>query len=194
MIELMKKEYASQVADLHIKGISTGFLSSLGPAFVKSLYEAIAESPHGFGLVQTEKGIVVGFVAFTTDLSKLYKSICLKKGFFFLILVFKKLFSWNTIKRLFQTLFYPKKSNTLKLPNAELLSIAVDESQRGKGIAPMLIQKGFEMCAERGISEIKVLVADFNQTANRLYQKTGFTFVTQIDSHGVKSNIYIIKL
>ena len=40
---------ASQVARLHITGISTGFISSLGLEFVTALYEAIAESEYSFG-------------------------------------------------------------------------------------------------------------------------------------------------
>lgn len=194
MIELMRKERASQVADLHIKGISAGFLSSLGPKLMNALYEAISESPHSFGLVWIENSQVLGFVAFTSDLRKLYKSVCLKKGVLFVALVFRRLFSLRTIRRIFETLFYPGKTRDLNLPNAELLSIAVDESQRGKGIGPSLIQEGLKLCAEKGIMQLKVMVADFNKPANRLYEKMGFKFVTQIESHGVKSNVYVINL
>ena len=35
-------EHAEQVAKLHISGIATGFISSLGTDFVKALYCAIA--------------------------------------------------------------------------------------------------------------------------------------------------------
>jgi hypothetical protein len=35
-------EHAEQVAKLHISGIATGFISSLGMDFVKALYCAIA--------------------------------------------------------------------------------------------------------------------------------------------------------
>jgi hypothetical protein len=40
----VKRYGASSVAALHISGISTGFISSLGQEFVTALYEAIAES------------------------------------------------------------------------------------------------------------------------------------------------------
>lgn len=43
IFETMKKSDASQVAHLHISGISTGFISSLGLDFVTTLYEAIAD-------------------------------------------------------------------------------------------------------------------------------------------------------
>lgn len=68
------------MAKLHIEGVSTGFISSLGIDFVTSLYEAITQSKDSFGFVAEENGEVLGFVAFTTNLNKLYKSVILKKS------------------------------------------------------------------------------------------------------------------
>ena len=49
-------EHASQMAELHISGISTGFISSLGIDFVTALYEAIAQNKSSFGFVARENG------------------------------------------------------------------------------------------------------------------------------------------
>ena len=68
--------HAGQVATLHIQCISTGFISSMGIDFVTSLYDAIAKSKSSFGVVAVRNGKVLGFAAFTTNLNKLYKSIC----------------------------------------------------------------------------------------------------------------------
>ena len=193
MIELLKTEHAVEVARLHIEGISTGFISSLGEKFVAALYESIAQSPHGFGFVAEQEGRIVGFVAFTTDLNGLYKSILKKNLFRFSLLLFRKLFSWNTIKKIAETLFYPTRSEGSQLPKAELLSIVVADSQRGKGLARSLIQKGLAECQSRDISSVKVLVAGFNEPANRLYQRTGFKKAAQIENHGVVSNIYVVS-
>lgn len=54
MIKSLSKSYSSQVASLHIQGISTGFISSLGINFVTALYEAIAEDENSFGFVAVE--------------------------------------------------------------------------------------------------------------------------------------------
>ena len=191
MIIPLETKHAPQVARLHIEGIPTGFISSLGIKFVSALYEAIAESAYGFGYVEEIDGIVVGFVAFTTELKGLYKTVCLKNGLRFFFLLASKLFSFRTIKKIFETLFYPGKVKTPDLPQAELLSIAVAETQRGKGIARELIQHGLRESGKKGIGRVKVLVADFNQPANTLYQKTGFEYFCQVDSHGVVSNIYV---
>lgn len=185
-------KYAHDAAVLHIEGIDMGFISSLGIDFVTALYRSIAESPESFGYVALKEDKVVGFATFTTNLKGLYKSIMKKNLFRFSFLLFGKLFSFKTVKKIFETLFYPNRINTMDLPNAELLSIAVAESDRGKGIAITLIRQGLKECHERGIPKVKVLVADFNKPANTLYQKTGFEKITQIENHGIVSNVYVV--
>ena len=93
-------EHACQLAKLHISGISTGFISSLGLDFVTALYETIAESSTSFGFIAEKNGKVVGFVAFTSNLHNLYKSVILKKGVHFAVLLAGKLFSLKSIKNL----------------------------------------------------------------------------------------------
>lgn len=191
MIIPLNKSHSASVARLHIEGISTGFISSLGVGFVSALYEAIAEDDNSFGFVAIEGDKVLGFVAFTANLSKLYKSVLVKNGFRFFFILSGKLISLNTIKKIWSNLFYPKKMKEMDLPDAELLSIAVAPEGRGKGIAGQLTQAGFNECAKRGIDKVKVLVAADNDAANKLYVKCGFEFETRIDSHGHISNIYI---
>jgi|DewCreStandDraft_4_1066084.scaffolds.fasta_scaffold32623_3 ribosomal protein S18 acetylase RimI-like enzyme len=191
---LLKPEHAESVARLHQEGIPTGFLSSLGVAFLTDLYRSISQSPEGFGFVVCENQTVVGFVAFTTNLRRLYKTVLWGHGIKLIGRLLPRLFSVKTIKKIIQNLVYPGKTQKLNLPQAELLSIAVSHSCRGKGLAGHLIHSGFEECRRRGISQVKVLVAQANQTANRLYQKNGFTLITQIDSHGCISNIYVAQI
>ncbi|MBN2512700.1 MAG: GNAT family N-acetyltransferase [Sedimentisphaerales bacterium] len=190
---LLKSEHAELVAQLHQEGIPTGFLSSLGTTFLTELYRSISQSSQGFGFVVCQKGRVVGFVAFTTNLRQLYRTVLRGHGIKLIRLLLPRLFSIETIKKIFQNIFYPGKTKKLNLPDAELLSIAVSSSCRGKGLAGQLISCGFDECRRRGIHQVKVLVAEANQTANRLYQKNGFKLVTQLDSHGCISNIYVAQ-
>lgn len=191
MINSLQKEHAAQVARLHIAGISSGFISSLGERFVTVLYEAIAESPHGFGFVAEDEGKVAGFVAFTTDINQLYKSILFKKGLRFVFLLVGKMVTLNRIKRVFQTLFYPNRVKSFDLPKAELLSIVISQDARGQGLGKQLCRTGLEACRKRGIEKVKVLVAADNEAANKLYQACGFARASQIENHGVVSNIYV---
>jgi len=189
----IKPEHARDIAALHIQNISTGFISSLGIDFVTALYEAIAESSSSFGFMAKENDSVLGFVAFTTNLNKLYKSIILKKGLCFAVLLVSKMFSVKRIKNAFETLFYPSRVKKMNLPDAELLSIVVVPQESGKGLATTLMQKGLAEGARRGIGKVKVLVGADNKPANKLYLRCGFELVGQIDSHGVTSNIYVAQ-
>lgn len=195
--QAIKPLYAAfclDVARLHIEGIPTGFISSLGLGFVTALYEAIAEDKNSFGFVAAEEDEIVGFVAFTTNLSTLYEQVVFHKGFKFVFVIVPKLFSLQAIKKVWQNLFYPSKMKKMELPDAELLSIAVSPEGRGKGFARQLIEAGLGECRKRGIEQVKVLVAESNEAANSLYQKAGFRRVCQMDSHGVLSNIYVVTL
>jgi ribosomal protein S18 acetylase RimI-like enzyme len=192
--DVLKKNYSREAASLHINSISTGFISSLGTNFVTALYDAISEDSNSFGFVAIEDGKVLGFVAFSTNLSKLYKYVALKKGFKFAFVLIKSMLSLRVVKKVWDNLFYPSKMKKMDLPDAELLSISVDPEGRGKGIAKQLIDAGFKECRKRKIGSVKVLVASENLPANQLYQKCGFELATQIESHGVKSNIYVKNL
>lgn len=189
----LQKKHTQEVAGLHITGISTGFISSLGIDFVTSLYEAIAQSKSSFGFVAEENDSVIGFIAFTTNLNKLYKAVILRKGLHFVFLLGGKILSLKRIKNVFETLFYPSRIKKMDLPSAELLSIVIAEKEQGKGLAIQLLKKAFEECQKRGIESVKVMVSADNENANRLYQKCGFERAGQINNHGVLSNIYVAK-
>jgi len=189
----LENKHADQIAKLHIKSISTGFISSLGIDFVMALYQAIAHTKTSFGVVVEQDGQVNGFVAFTTNLNKLYKSVITKSGIKFAFLLAGKIFSLKTIKKVFETLFYPNRIKKLDLPSAELLSVVVAKDAQGKGLGAELIKRGFAECANRKIDKVKVLVGTDNKPANKLYLKCGFELVGQIENHGIISNIYVAK-
>lgn len=183
-------EHAPEVAQLHISGIPTGFISSLGINFVTFLYEAIAESPSAFGFVAEHENKVVGFIAFTTNVGQLYKSILRKHGLGFIFILIQKIFCLRTMRNAFETLLYPNRLRKMPLPSSELLSIVIVPGVRKKGLAKSLILSGFGECKKREIEQVKVLVGAANEPANQLYSKCGFQFVTQINNHGIISNIY----
>jgi ribosomal protein S18 acetylase RimI-like enzyme len=185
--------HAQQVATLHIEGISTGFISSLGIDFVTSLYEAIVQSKSSFGIVAEKNSKVLGFAAFTTNLNQLYKSIILKKGPLFAFKLAGKMISLRRIKRIFETLFYPARIKNMNLPEAELLSIVVSPAEQGKGLAGRLIEKGLQHCQKMGVDKVKVLIGADNKPGNKLYLKFGFELTGQILNHGVLSNIYVAQ-
>jgi len=185
--------HAGQVAALHIQCISTSFISSMGIDFVTSLYEAIVKSKSSFGVVAVKNEKVVGFIAFTTNLKKLYKSVIWRRALKFTLLLAGNMWSRKRVKKIFETLFYPSRIKKMNLPAAELLSIAVRPEEQRKGLASQLIQKGFQYCQKTGADKVKVLIGADNKAGNKLYLKSGFEFAGQIINHGVLSNIYVAQ-
>ena len=185
--------HAGQVAALHIRCISTSFISSLGFVFVTSLYVAVVKSKSSFGIVAVKNEKVLGFAAFTTNLNKLYRSIVWRKGLKFALLLAGNMWSRKRVKKIFETLFYPSRIKKLNLPSAELLSITVMPEERRKGLAGELIEKGFRHYQKTGTEKIKVLIGADNKAGNKLYLKSGFEFAGQIINHGTLSNIYVGK-
>ncbi len=185
--------HAGQVAALHIQCISTGFISSMGIDFVTFLYDAIVKSKSSLGVVAVRNEKVIGFVAFTTNLNKLYKSIIRRKGLKFALLLAGNVLSLRRIKKIFETLFYPSRIKKMNLPAAELLSIAVAPEEQRKGLAGQLIEKGLRLYRKTGVDKVKVLIGADNKAGNKLYLKSGFELIGQIVNHGVLSNIYVAK-
>jgi len=185
--------HAGQVAALHIQCISTGFISSMGIDFVTSLYDAIVKSKSSLGVVAVRNEKVIGFVSFTTNLNKLYKSIIRRKGLKFALLLAGNMLSLRRIKKILETLSYPARIKKMNLPSAELLSIAVAPEERRKGLAGQLIEKGLRLYRKTGVDKVKVLIGADNKAGNKLYLKSGFELIGQIVNHGVLSNIYVAK-
>jgi ribosomal-protein-alanine N-acetyltransferase len=60
---------------------------------------------------------------------------------------------------------------------AEILSIAVDQARRGRGLSRTLLLTHLGHLAARGVRTIFLEVEENNQPARRLYDRTGFVVV-----------------
>ncbi len=194
VIQHLTDKQITSVAELHIHGVTTGFISSLGLDFVVALYEAISKDHNSFCQVAQDHGDTIGFVAFTENLSKLFKSAMKNRCTKLVLAIGLRVFHPSVLKRIVQNIFYPSKTKKLNLPKAELLSIVVEPSYQGRGVAKQLCLAGLEQCRKREIDRVKVLVAADNEPANRLYKKCGFELAVKVDSHGILSNIYVADL
>ena len=190
----MTKRHAKAAARLHRQGIDTGFLSSLGPMFLRQLYAAIPSCPSGFGFVMEDaSGKVQGFVACGESPGKVYKQCLLRRGPMMAFPLIRFLFRPSVIKRIIQTLRYPAEVGE-ELPPAEVLSIAVSPDARGKGVGKALISAALEEFARRGADKVKVAVWAGNKGAIRFYEQCGFSLAAQRRHHGLPMNIYVAEL
>lgn len=193
MIQPMAKSHARAAAELHRKGIDTGFLSSLGPGFLTQLYKALPACPAGFGYVWEDSAGVLGFVCCAESTGRAYKQSLLRRGVQMALPILRFLIRPSVIRRMIHTLRYPSQVGD-ELPAAEVLSIAVSADARGKGVGKALMEAAFEEFRRRGISQVKVAVWAGNETANRFYERCGYHLAVQREHHGLPMNVYVIDL
>ena len=191
---------AAAAARLHAEQISQGFLSLLGPRFLRHLYRRISLDPSSFLIiVEDAAGIVVedaaggasgpavGFVAGSTDVPGLYRSFLWRDGIMAAPPALGHLvFHW---RRVVETLRHGTSSDGSGTGRgAELLAIAVDHGFQGKGRGQTLVTAFLAEVARRGIHAAHVVVGADNRGAVALYERAGFVAVERFELHpGVES-------
>lgn len=193
IIRLAKKGEAEQIAQIHQQEIKTGFLSSLGQSFLKKLYQAIIESDNSFCTVAEIDGQIIGFIAGSANVNHLYRYFLKKYSLGAFITLLPKIFNLRAIRKILESLLYPKKEK--KLPKAELLTIAIKNKYQGQGVAGLMFKKFVEEMKNREIKTFKVVVGEILPRAISFYEKMGFQFHSFISIHDKElSRIYTYKI
>ena len=156
---------AAVAARLHVASISEGFLSRLGPSFLKRLYRRVVRDDRSFLFVADVDGTVVGMIAGTEDVSALYRRFAVRDG------LIAGLVAAPTLVRnagsVLETWRYGGGEHDL--PSPELLSIAIDDAARGQGVGRALVAALNEEFARRRVGDVKVVVGARNAAALALY-------------------------
>jgi GNAT superfamily N-acetyltransferase len=214
-----RPEYAPAIARLHCQCISAGFLSALGEKFLARLYTAIAQDEQSVVLVSLHDSSsasslvprpstlpLLGFISATLDTSAMYRRILRRHWLAFGLALLPRMVSPGRIAKVFETLRYGRKEqkpSTSTTERAELLSIAVDPSARGKGIGRELVA-AFEQHLTGALTRpsslvprdcfYKVVTSAADPVSNAFYQRCGFTLAGQFQHHGVLMNRYVKSL
>jgi ribosomal protein S18 acetylase RimI-like enzyme len=183
---------APRLAELHEARMTEGFLSALGPRFLRILYRRIVASPDAFAWVADEQidgsSTVIGFAAATLDVGDLYRQFVFRDGLIAGIAAAPRLArSWREV---FETLRYP--ASTDDLPDAEILSVAVDPLATGRGVGTEVVEAATGELARRGVGAAKVVTGADNVAALRLYARCGFVPRARIAVHeGMPSEVLV---
>ncbi len=197
MITIMEKlriseNHVNQVAKLHKNLIKTGFLSQLGEKFLSVLYSSMVTSPNAFCIVAIENGRVIGFISGAISVRKFYKEFVSKNFFEILVLLIIKMIQNPIVLiRALETAMYSGGKHSLEMPEAELLSVAVDKNYHGKGVSKVLFEELVKEFRRRGVKKFKVVVGEPLIRAQKYYEKLGGRFIGEIEVHkGTKSKVY----
>jgi ribosomal protein S18 acetylase RimI-like enzyme len=193
VIQQCAPDQAAAVASLHRQCIRTGFLSRLGLGFLAALYKSIGRSPYSriFVAVNQDLQKVVGFAACSLNTAAMYRHILLRRGVLFFFLLLPNVFFPGNLKFIIETFFYPQKGkkkararNGNAGPQAELLSIAVSDDCRKKGVGRDLLDALESYLKENKVTSYKTVTLSTDPDANAFYKKCGFVFNKEMAHHG----------
>lgn len=184
------------VTEIHLAAFTGFFLSFLGPAFLRELYDGIVSDPSGIAFVCENHNQLVGFVAGSDRPSGLYGRLLRKRAWRFTVASSKAVLRRPSVMtRLVRAM---DKSEEAAVPDgmATLMSIAVTPEIQGSGAGKLLVREFLEACRQRGVVAVNLTTdATNNAAVNAFYSRQGFelarTFVTR---EGRAMNEYIIQL
>jgi GNAT superfamily N-acetyltransferase len=187
---------APAIALLHQTHINKGFLSSLGPGFLKLMYEYIIASE--VVIVARSGDEIAGFVSASQHTSGMMRRFIRTRGLKAIPLLLRFAFSHAFLKRVLETLFAPRKARAgagLAEEIPELLSIVVADDYRGTPVAGLLLDALERDLRGSGFHAYKVIAGAGLGAANRFYEKNGFELRGTIEIHqGDVSNVYVKQL
>lgn len=165
----------NQIVDIHMKTFTGFFLTFLGKGFLKQLYKGFSSHEQSGLIVAEQKDSVVGFLAYSEDLSAFYRYL-IKKSllpfvWYSLGAAIRKPASMIRLVRAFLKPGESKREEAY----IELSSIGVLPQMKGHNIGSKLIDKLKEKYDSSKYAYIKLETdADGNDGVNAFYMKNGF--------------------
>ncbi len=179
---------AEAMARLHADSMPTAFLPTLGRGFLVRLYRGLIQDRHAIAMVADDGSRVVGVATAVPSVGAFYRRFAFRRGVVAALAAAPKLRP-TTVRRAIETARYPSTANDL--PDAELLSIAVDDSSRSDGVGSALVSAIAERLALAGVRDFKAVVGTDNAGANRFYERNGFVLAGSTAVHeGERSNVW----
>ena len=184
------------VVEIHLRSFPSFFLTFLGPAFLRLLYDAMTHDPEGIVLVYEWERVIQGFVAGVTHQSGFYRRLLQQR---------KWAFAWaavgavlrrpRIIARLWRALRRPEES-TQAATEACLMSLAVLPETEGQGIGRRLVRAFCNELARHQIPTVSLTTDQIgNDRVNRFYLRLGFQVVrTFVTPEGRAMNEYVLSL
>lgn len=179
MKTVLLKDYENieKIVDIHLKTFQGFFLTFLGRGFLKQLYKGFIDHENSETIACFKGEELVGFLAFSYDISAFYKYLIKKKLIFFAY--YSMLAFFRKPKVLFRLLraFTYSDGSKREEKYIELSSIGVSPEYKNLGIGSILIDelKSFALSAKSNAEYIKLETdAEDNDGANAFYLKNKF--------------------
>ena len=190
------QKYIDTIVDIHLKTFTGFFLTFLGKGFLKQLYKGFMEHDQSNIIIVVENEKVLGFLAYSENMSSLYKYLIKHKLFQFAWYSFIAFLKKPSILLRLLGAFNKSEEVSRNEEYIELSSIGVLPEFKGKGVGSIMIGKlkkevNFNKCSYISLETD----ADNNEYANRFYQKNGFFLArTYKTKQGRKMNEYHYRM
>lgn len=178
------KHVINDVVEIHLATFQGFFLTFMGRGFLRQMYTAYTKHPQSDILIATENGKTVGFLAYSQQMSGLYK---------YMIKHRLVQFAWYSLgaflrkpkvfMRLVRAFLKPGEAQRDE-KYVELASIGVHPDAKGKGVGSHLIEalKNAVDFDDFAYITLETDVVD-NAAANQFYVKNGFHIVREYRTH-----------
>jgi ribosomal protein S18 acetylase RimI-like enzyme len=185
--------FVPQAVKLHYDALSyRSTITAFGLGFLGALYEGMLADGLGFVVVAHERERLCGFILACTDAHRMMSTVA-RRPLRFLRLMLPALARRPSLAlKLSQTLFYARKEGVHV--DAELVVIAVDASQRSRGIGRQLLHVLDGELGAHGITRYKVTVHDAMADSNRFYVQNGMHLRSTFRMYGVPWTVYVREL
>ena len=192
--EVAKKDKSgiAEIVKIHLDTFEGFFLTFMGEGFLKIMYKCYCEHEKSGLLAVTNDEKTVGFLAYSYDISNLYKYMIKKKLFLFawysLLAFFRKP---KIFIRLIKAFLKPGETKRQE-KYVEISSIGVSPAVKGTGVGSKLMSYFKEHVNMDGYEYVNLETdAENNDAVNNFYMKNGFRLErTYVTSEGRKMNEY----
>lgn len=174
-VKAEEKDLINEIVTIHLNTFTGFFLTFMGRGFLNQMYRSYCDHNESGMLVAEERGKAIGFLAYSSNFSELYKFMIKKRlipfGWYSVGAFFRRPSAFMHIIKAF---FKPKEVKREE-SYVELSSIGVDPEVKSKGVGSMLIdelkkQIDFEKYAYITLETDAVN----NEAAIHFYEKNGF--------------------
>ena len=183
-IESTECAIINDIVTIHLDTFAGFFLTFMGRGFLNLMYRSYAEYQDSGILAAFEQEKPVGFLAYSGDLSGLYKYMIRKRLIPFAWYSLGALFRKPTVfMRLVRAFLKPGETRREE-KYVELASIGVDPQVKSKGIGSKLIDA---LKAQVDFQKYAYITLETdalnNEGANRFYQKNGFVQMCEFETN-----------
>jgi GNAT superfamily N-acetyltransferase len=192
MIIEMNQTHVDEVVAVHMKVLPDTFNVSIGPEYLKRLYQIVLEERESArGWVYSTEGHVQGFITVCLDMKRIDSLIRRKIGFRFLLnILFQVCRDVHNLVELYER---RALSRLLTRNYGELypsiLTMGITSACRGKGIGRTLLGTSEVFYREKHVPKYYVDTIARNHRAVRFYEHNGFSKIGEF-----KGNVILEKV